>query len=185
MTTRQLVLPVPLAKRRGHAAGAANRRQLLVGDDDDLLDALERVEDGGVRTGNVEHDVAVVALGHLQQRPNTANVERRRHHPFRRGQQVDAGLRLDDQISEERLVEAMRVLERIDNGEPRFGTKEHGGITVGDMKVHQQRAARHEPRQRGCHVDGDGGGAHAAFCANKRQRHTAVRCQPIAGPPAG
>ena len=48
---RQLVLPVPLAQRRGHAAGAANRRQLLVGDDDDLLDALERVEDGGVERG--------------------------------------------------------------------------------------------------------------------------------------
>ena len=70
----------------------------------------------------------------------------------------------------------MNVLERIDNGEPRFGTKEHGGITVGDMKVHQQRAARHEPRQRGRHVDGHGGGAYPAFCAHERQRNTAVRC---------
>ena len=43
--------------------------------------------------------------------------------------------------------------------ENRGSAPEHGGIAVGDMKVHQQRAARHEPRQRGRHVDGNGGRA--------------------------
>ena len=112
------------------------------------LTTFERVEHRRIRTRDVEHDVAVVALGELQQRADAADVQRRHHHAIRRGQQVDARLRLDDQVAEERLVEPMRVLQRVDDREPRLGAEEHRRVAVGHVQVDQQRAARHEPRQR-------------------------------------
>ena len=84
--------------------------------------------------------MAVVLLRELQQRSDAANVDRRQHHAVGRGQQVDAALGADDQAAEERLVEPVGVLERIDDREARLGAKEHRRVAVGHVQVDEERA---------------------------------------------
>ena len=46
---------------------------------------------------------------------------------------------MHDQPVEERLVEPVRVLERVDDREARLDAEEHGGIAVGDVQIDEQR----------------------------------------------
>ena len=72
-------------------------------------------------------------------------------------QQVDARGRVNDQAAEERLVEPVGVLERVDDGEPRLGAEEHRRVAVRQVQIDQQRLARSSLRQRGRDVDRDRG----------------------------
>ena len=78
-TTEILSLPYRCRMAVGNPAGAADGRQFLVRDHDDPRGRLERVEHGRVGPRNIEHDVAVVLLGELQQRADAAHVHRRQH----------------------------------------------------------------------------------------------------------
>ena len=131
-------------------------------------DGLERIEHRRIGARHVQHDVTVVALGELEDRPDAPDVHRRQHHAVGRRQKIDAALGVDDQVPEERLVEPVRVLERVDDRESRLGAEEHGGIAVGHVQIDEQRAARFELRQRRRDVDGDRRRADAALGADER-----------------
>ena len=45
----------------------------------------------------------------------------------------------DDEAPEERLVEAVGVLQRIDDREARLGAKKHRRVAVGDVQIDEQR----------------------------------------------
>ena len=56
-------------------------------------------------------------------------------------QQVDAGARLDDQALQELGVEAIHVLERVEQRESRIRAEEDCRIAVGQVQVDEQRRA--------------------------------------------
>ena len=73
----------------------------------------------------------------------------------------------DDEVPEERFVEAMRVLERVDDRESRLGAKKHGGVAVGDVQIDEKRALRVELRECRRDVDRHRRRADAALGANE------------------
>src|SRR4029453_17919609 len=109
------VLPVALPHRRGDPAGASHRRQLLVRDHDDARHRFEPVEHRRIRARHVEDDVTVVAFCRLENHPDPTDVNGSQHHAIGGRQKVDAALGAHDQVLEVGFVQAVRVLERVDD----------------------------------------------------------------------
>ena len=94
---------------------------------------------------HVEHDVAVKRTGAANSITRAGSASRR---PGRSTRAPDEASRsTPDAIwttrpAEERLVEAMGVLERVDHREPRLDAEKHRGIAAGLVQVDQQRLDR-------------------------------------------
>ena len=86
-----------------------------------------------------------------------------------RRQQRRARVRGRDQAAEERLVEAVRVLQRIDDREARLRAEQQRRVAVGDVQIREERLRRRHLRQRGRHVHGRRGRADAALGADERE----------------
>jgi hypothetical protein len=82
---------------------------------------------------------------------------------------VNTRLGLLDDAGEKRLVDTMDVFHCIDDRKSGFDAEKHGSIAAADVQVHQQNLAVRDSPQRRRRVDGEGGGADAAFRTDERE----------------
>ena len=85
----------------------------------------------------------------------------------------DLGVR--DQSLEERLVQPVGILERIEDGKPGLDSEKHGRVAVRQMQVDEQRASWGLLGQSRRRVDGDRGCADTTFGSHKHEDVTLLR----------
>ena len=107
-----------------------------------IRDAGSSASSIDVRPRHVEHDVAIVPRRGVDQPADARRIHRRRDRAIGRRQQREAGLGMADQAVEERLVEPMDVLERVDHREARLGAEEDRGIAVGEVQIDRAASSR-------------------------------------------
>ena len=161
---------VALPKVGDEAVGVANRWQLVVDDDENGRRRIEGVDERRLGPRHVEHDIPVVAEREVDQRANALQIDRAwgRARPRGRCQEVQTRGCANDQTSEKRLVETMRVLQRFEHRESRLDAEERPGVARRQVQVDEQHlAGRLSKRLR--QIDGDRRGADAALGADNRE----------------
>ena len=133
---------VPMPQRAAMRPALRTVAQLLVGDKHDLVTRIERIEHGRVGPRHVQHQCSGSARRRTRAACASAPVSTRRARPRRRAEQIAGRHACGRRGFEERLVETMRVLERVRNGEPRFSAEEHGRVAARHVQVDQQRVVR-------------------------------------------
>ena len=124
--------------------------------------------------GHVEDHVAIELRRELDDRPELLRAGVLDQRAIGRGQERRAGFRGRDQAAEKRFVEAVRVLQRIDDREARLRAEQQRRVAVGQVQIGEERLRRRHFRQRGGHVHGRRGRADATLGADERE-HLAGR----------
>ena len=91
-----------------------------------------------------------------------------------RRQEGQSATGVTDQPAEERLVQPVHVLERVDHREPRFGSEVDRSVAVGQVQIDQDRRTTRQLRQRGRDVRGHGRRPDTAL-GTKEGEHLAAR----------
>ena len=91
------------------------------------------------------------------------------------GQDVEAGLVLDDELAQEFLIEPVKVVDGVDQRESRPDAEKQRDLAKELVKVDHQRRPLREPGDLYRGVHGERGRADAALGAEKRERYAGAR----------
>src|SRR5208283_205376 len=163
--------PVPgaaLAEILGHTSGTPQGSDIGVGDEQNFLRQVADQTSGAVESGGSVHDDVVKQADHGVKeagKVGSGGLDSRGNHGA--GQQLQAVIVTDHEAVEQGRVQAMQIREGVRDGECRLEIKMQGAVTEW-CQVYQCRAVV-KRLQGQSQIDGDGGGAAAAFAVHDRE----------------
>ena len=87
-----------------------------------------------------------------------------------RSEQIESGLGLFHQPVEERFIDPVHVLERVQDREARLDAQQDRGVAMADVHIDQEHLAARGTRERDAGVHREGRGADAALDADERHQ---------------